>query len=290
MKNQGIAGANRPIRVLGAGSAVCALAAALGWAAGSPAHVFSSLVSAIRTGDDIDTALAATAGVAGWACLSWFAAVIAFEAGATVPGLLGSVSGWIARHLGPRSARTAARWLLGATIATAPLVSIPALSVSAYASVPVSASAYACVAAIGASPGVDASPAAPAMLDRPIATASVIAEQPVLDRSGPTPTAGPAAPITGPAAPTVGPTPAAGRAAAAGLALVQSDSAASPVAGYVVRPGDTLWAIASHQLGPHQTAAAVAAQWPRWYAANREVIGDDPNLIRPGELLHAPPA
>ena len=280
MENHGTAWASRPVRVLGAGLAACALAAALGWAAGSPAVALSSLVSAIQTGGDIDPALAATAGVAGWACLSWFVAVIVFEAGATVPGLVGSVSAWIARHLGPRSARTAARWLLGATIAATPLVSVPALSVSASASVPVSVSTS--TSAFAVAPGVDVSPAAPAMLDRPIAAASVTAEQPVLDRSRPAPTVGPAAPIASPA-------PAAGRTPAAGSAPVQS-GAASAVAGYVVRPGDTLWAIASHQLGPDQTAAAVAAQWPRWYAANREVIGADPNLIRPGELLHAPPA
>ena len=245
----------------------------LSWAAGSPAVALSALVSAVRTGDNIDTALAATAGVAGWACLSWFGAMIAFEAGATVPGLVGSISAWIAGHLGPRSARTAVRWLLGATLAAAPLVSIPAMSVSAFA----------------VSPGVDVSPAAPAMLDRPIAAASVTAEEPLtaekplLDRSRPAPTVSPAARIAGPA-------PAAGRTPNAGPAAVQSSAASGPVGGYVVRPGDTLWAIASHQLGPHQTAAAVAAQWPRWYAANREVIGGDPNLIRPGEVLRAPPA
>ncbi len=57
-----------------------------------------------------------------------------------------------------------------------------------------------------------------------------------------------------------------------------------------VRPGDCLWLIAARRLGPHPTGADVAAQWPRWYAANRSVIGADPNLITPGEVLHAPPA
>lgn len=55
-----------------------------------------------------------------------------------------------------------------------------------------------------------------------------------------------------------------------------------------VRPGDSLWLIAAHRLGPTAGPAAVAAAWPRWYAANRDVIGDDPNLIVPGQLLSAP--
>jgi nucleoid-associated protein YgaU len=57
-----------------------------------------------------------------------------------------------------------------------------------------------------------------------------------------------------------------------------------------VAPGDCLWLIAARRLGPHPTDAEITAQWPRWYAANRSVIGADPNLITPGEVLHAPPA
>lgn len=54
-----------------------------------------------------------------------------------------------------------------------------------------------------------------------------------------------------------------------------------------VRRGDTLWSIAAGQLdGP--TAEQIAAAWPRWYAANRDVIGPDPDLIRPGQQLHRP--
>jgi len=55
-----------------------------------------------------------------------------------------------------------------------------------------------------------------------------------------------------------------------------------------VRPGDCLWSIAARHLGPHATDADVAAAWPAWFAANRGVIGDDPNLIQPGQQLVAP--
>ncbi len=56
----------------------------------------------------------------------------------------------------------------------------------------------------------------------------------------------------------------------------------------VVRRGDTLWSIAARHLGEGATDAEVAAAWPRWYAANRAVVGPDPDLLRPGQVLHAP--
>ena len=52
--------------------------------------------------------------------------------------------------------------------------------------------------------------------------------------------------------------------------------------------GDSLWAIAARHLGPQATRRQVAHEWPRWYAANRKVIGPDPNLIRVGQVLTAP--
>lgn len=56
----------------------------------------------------------------------------------------------------------------------------------------------------------------------------------------------------------------------------------------VVRSGDTLWSIAARHLPAGSTRAAVAAAWPRWYAANRAVIGSDPDHLRPGQRLVAP--
>lgn len=56
----------------------------------------------------------------------------------------------------------------------------------------------------------------------------------------------------------------------------------------IVKPGDCLWDIAAAHLGPGATDAAIARAWPRWYAANRAVIGPDPNLIHPGQRLVPP--
>lgn len=55
-----------------------------------------------------------------------------------------------------------------------------------------------------------------------------------------------------------------------------------------VRAGDTLWDIAARHLGPDASAVDIARAWPQWFEANREVVGDDPDLLRPGQLLRPP--
>ena len=56
----------------------------------------------------------------------------------------------------------------------------------------------------------------------------------------------------------------------------------------VVRPGDSLWALAAAELGPHASPAAVDRGWRRLYLLNRPVIGPDPDLILPGQQLRPP--
>lgn len=60
---------------------------------------------------------------------------------------------------------------------------------------------------------------------------------------------------------------------------------------HVVRPGESLWSIAAQALasaGRDASAPSVAAAWPAWYRANEAVIGSDPDLIRPGQVLSTP--
>ena len=54
----------------------------------------------------------------------------------------------------------------------------------------------------------------------------------------------------------------------------------SPTRKYVVQQGDTLSGIAA-QLG-------LRGGWPALYAANRRLIGPDPDAIRPGTMLAVP--
>ena len=58
---------------------------------------------------------------------------------------------------------------------------------------------------------------------------------------------------------------------------------------YTVVPGDCLWTIAAHRLAPTASAAEVDRAWRAIYDANRDVIGSDPNLILPGQILELPP-
>lgn len=64
--------------------------------------------------------------------------------------------------------------------------------------------------------------------------------------------------------------------------------AARPAVGpatYVVLAGDSLWSIArSHP----QHATTVDQRWRAIWAANHDVVGDDPDLILPGQALRLP--
>jgi resuscitation-promoting factor RpfA len=62
----------------------------------------------------------------------------------------------------------------------------------------------------------------------------------------------------------------------------------SPAAGHRVAPGDCLWDLAADQLGPAARPDQITAQTQAWYAANRTVIGPDPALLHPGQLLVEP--
>ncbi|HET7310784.1 MAG TPA: LysM domain-containing protein [Mycobacteriales bacterium] len=77
----------------------------------------------------------------------------------------------------------------------------------------------------------------------------------------------------------------------AAAAPVQPSRPHRSASSYVtVRPGDCLWSLAARSLGRDATASTIAATWPRWWAANRDVLGADPALLQPGQRLRVPPA
>jgi nucleoid-associated protein YgaU len=55
-----------------------------------------------------------------------------------------------------------------------------------------------------------------------------------------------------------------------------------------VRPGDSLWLIAARAMGPEASGADIDNAWRAWYFTNQQVIGDDPDLIVPGQSLVVP--
>ncbi|MBA2713163.1 MAG: LysM peptidoglycan-binding domain-containing protein, partial [Rubrobacteraceae bacterium] len=58
----------------------------------------------------------------------------------------------------------------------------------------------------------------------------------------------------------------------------------------VVRPGDTLWSISQERLATNAAPQQIYNKTARIYALNSERIGEDPNLIYPGEVLLLKPA
>lgn len=81
------------------------------------------------------------------------------------------------------------------------------------------------------------------------------------------------------------------RAATPSPATASDPAAPAPsVVEIVVLRGDTLWSLAERSLGAEVSDAQVAAECRRWFDANRDVIGDDPDLIKPGQILSAPPS
>jgi nucleoid-associated protein YgaU len=57
---------------------------------------------------------------------------------------------------------------------------------------------------------------------------------------------------------------------------------------HTVMPGDTLWDIAGQVLAT-KDQARIARYWPMIHRENREIIGADPNLLNPGQVLSLPP-
>lgn len=57
---------------------------------------------------------------------------------------------------------------------------------------------------------------------------------------------------------------------------------------HAVLPGETLWSIAADRLHT-QDVRRIARYWPRIHRANRDVLGSNPNLIHPGQVLELPP-
>jgi hypothetical protein len=69
----------------------------------------------------------------------------------------------------------------------------------------------------------------------------------------------------------------------------RSTAAAAGAHPVPVRAGESLWTIAARELGEGASDMEVAARWPQWYEANRSVIGADPSVLLPGQLLNPPP-
>lgn len=236
-----------------------AAAIALLLAAPSPAAARHDLSAASAAADQSAPLLAVVA-LTAWLLLGWLALTAALCLLAQLPGAAGHAAAGVVRGVAPGALRRLVAVGLGVTVAVGPVA--PALAAP-------SAAAPAVVSVSLDWPGTGT-----AELDWPAA---------------PAPPAPPAAP--GPdAAPSV-PEPAAASqpAGVLGAPVVRE----APAGAVVVRPGDTLWGLAESALRGDSarppTVPQVAAAWPAWWAANRDVIGEDPDLLLPGTVLRPPP-
>lgn len=229
-------------------------------AAPTPPGVVTTLRSAGSSPDPAEPLVAALA-LAAWLLAGWLLACIACTSGSHLPGAVGRRLGDVAARTTPRAVRRGLEATLGLTIA------VGALAGPAGAAGPSGAREVLIASAI---------PAA----------AVAGAEQPPLDLDWGQPAPGPNAEgRTGPDADSAGADP-------PRPSPVPEPVGPQHTVDAVVRAGDTLWAIAERELraaGAVPTARAVAQRWPAWWAANRDAVGGDPDLITPGLRLVAPP-
>jgi nucleoid-associated protein YgaU len=258
---------------------IAALAAPLAALLALPAVVAEPLdrlrAGAARFDDQVTLVAAALLG----AVLLWVLLVLTATALAAAPGALGALARAAVTRCTPAAGRRATALVLGVTVAAGPAAGAsgsPAGPAAAHASLPRPA------AMLG--PSTDLAVAGPA---------STPAQDRVeRSRSGADPAGEARLVVDRPAGwvPPAPPTPRRARAAAPPVRLVTAaPSAAEAVLDeVVVRRGDTLWGIAARHLGPGATDAEIAVEWPRWYAANRQLLGADPDLVLPGTVLHPP--
>ncbi|MGI8761931.1 MAG: LysM peptidoglycan-binding domain-containing protein [Jatrophihabitantaceae bacterium] len=210
-----------------------------------------------------DAAATALAATALWAVALWLGLGLLAVLVAHLPGATGRAAHRVARTLLPRAVYRLAAGATGLGLLLAPVAAgaqtVPLPATTTSAPVPV--------------------PSWPRSGDEPALPA------PALPRSAPSTAQAPTP------APRPAPTRAPTRAPAAPSAPSRTPSPPSPPstgADVVVRPGDTLWSIAARHVPAPAAEARIAAEWPRWFGANRATIGADPALITPGEVLHAP--
>lgn len=254
----------RVLRASGSVAALGGLALALRWSMGSPTAIARSLAAATQP---FDTLLIDAIALIAWAVVAWAAVVVTIELATALPGVFGRQFTRLARIVTPATVRRLAQAAIGFSVLVGPMTAGRAMAADAGSPSPATSTA------VVAAPAPSAQPLVPRVpLDRPFAQGPVAID---LDRPARPTTPEPPAPAR-----TVSPSTAT---LAAGAPRREATTLT-----YVVRRGDALWDVAARHLGPTASAADIAREWPRWYAANRGVIGPDPDLIHPGDVLVPP--
>jgi nucleoid-associated protein YgaU len=241
----------------------------------------------IRDGNPtFDALLVFVVAVLAWACYAWLALGTLLMALSVLPGALGRACGELAERVTPAAYRRIARIALGISVAAGPMLgALPANAATVDQPTQAAAAAAAMLPSLDRPGTVDSrlpSGITLPSLDRPSGSdavaSDIMASLPMPDRP-----IGDRAPVT----------------AQADLPNPERPQTTDPVTRppvrdvadvqeVVVKRGDTLWGIAARHLPPGASDAEIHREWQRWYEANRQVIGDDPNLILPGQILTPP--
>lgn len=206
--------------------------------------------------------LAGGCALVGAALSGWLAMGTALSALGQLPGALGQVCRALARAVAPAALRRTVTFVLGTSLVAAVVPGTAAAAMSA----PALATRHTLVLD---APG-------PIALDPGFHPPTDTSWTP-LDPDRPIPewaSDSASATTTPTTAPTVQP--------------VATTPPTTAVRDYVVQRGDSLWSIAARHLGPDATTAQIAVAWPQWYAVNRQTVGPNPDVIRPGQRLTVP--
>jgi hypothetical protein len=220
-----------------------------------------------------DESLTLVAALLGLGVATWLAVGVLLAVLAHLPGRVGSAARRLAEHVAPAVSRRVAVVIAGAALGgalapgTATAGDAPPRVATGLAAAPYPSPAFA-ASAVGVS--------GQAAEDGPSAATPLVAGSPAFAPTD----AGTPAPGWVPERPPVRPQPS--------TRLVSTPPSADERAGVVVHRGDTLWSIVRDHLGPEATDAEVAAEWPRWHAVNRQVIGPDADVLLPGQVLQPP--
>ncbi len=232
-------------------------AAACGLAALAPPGRLRDELTAVSTAPQAtadalgaDAVALSLVGVLAWAALAWLIVAGTSVAAGALPGRLGRVATRVSGAVVPAAARRLLAGLLGVALLTG----------------------------IGAAAHAD-----PVQPPRVAAVAQLDLDWPVTAPRSPLAEAVAGKPANPPA-----PATPSSRASPPGESPLPVVTPRQTGAEVVVLRGDSLWSIAKAHLGAHAGDREIAAEWPRWWAANRAVVGDDPDLLLPDQRLGPP--
>lgn len=248
-----------------AGAAGAAVIAAACWRRAHRGWVGSLGLDTVEVSQGLEIVVLATAGLVA----AWLATLLLIGAVAALPGRATAPLRGLADRMAPRLAPRVAAALVTAVVTLTPL-----------------GAAHAATASVTGGHGP--TPAA-SMTRTPEAARPLEAGEGTLPQWAGVWDVQPRGPEVATRAPEPGwrPTAPRPRPDPESISLVSRGAADQDVV--VVRAGDTLWHIAARHLGEDADAAAIAEAWPRWYEANRALIGSDPDYLLPGTRL-VPPA